>query len=119
LPLLGLHTALAVVVAAITRLPFVPMWVWTNVSNPWFLPFVFAADFAAGRWVLGSAVQLPQITGWRFWELFSAPGSLFVALFVGGLLVGSALALVVGAGTYVVSNALKKKEVEQELVEGL
>ena len=51
-PLLGAHFILSALVAVIARGSVVAAFVGTIVGNPWTFPFIWAASFQLGRWLL-------------------------------------------------------------------
>jgi len=57
-PLMGLHTALALVLAIVFRLNKLDVVLGTLIINPWTLPLYFPAAIFVGKWVTG--VHVPQ-----------------------------------------------------------
>ena len=58
-PFLGLHTALALLLAVLFRLNKVDVLLGTMVSNPWVLAGYFPACVALGQWLVG--VEVPRV----------------------------------------------------------
>jgi uncharacterized protein len=58
-PFLGLHTALALLLAVLLRLNKVDVLLGTMISNPWVLAGYFPACVVLGQWMLG--VEVPRV----------------------------------------------------------
>lgn len=92
LPLYGLHLPLCVLVCLPLRLDVLVAYVAANISNPFFAPFLVAAEIEIGALLLtGERVRVvpEELT-------LSSLGGYFVYALLGSLVVGSGLALVGG-----------------------
>ena len=68
-PLLGLHTIIAAIIAAIWRLNKVALFTGVYISNPWTVAPVIAVSWAIGRWFVETPpIILPQFTFGALWS---------------------------------------------------
>jgi hypothetical protein len=99
-PLLGLHTALGILLAFLFRLNRVAvlLGVWTNL--PWFLVPYYAFATWVGAWLLGmpAVVNLPaagfsDVLTLPFWEGMAAQWRLLIPAFLGSTLLAGLFAV--------------------------
>ncbi len=103
LPLYGLHLPLCLLICLALGLDAVAAYLAAQISNPWFAPFVLALEARVGARILGrSALTLPELRLDRF-------GDIFERTFLGALVVGSALALVGGALTFLIARRADRR----------
>lgn len=57
-PFMGLHFVLAALLAWMTRTSIIASALGTVVGNPWTFPFIWAAVYQLGSWILGSPGSL-------------------------------------------------------------
>jgi uncharacterized protein (DUF2062 family)/2-polyprenyl-3-methyl-5-hydroxy-6-metoxy-1,4-benzoquinol methylase len=92
-PIFGLHTPLVIGLCLWLRLDGFLAWIASNISNPFFAPFLLTAEVWVGGSLLeGAPIRLDQ----RFESFWDAALGAPALLFVGSPLLGAALALVGG-----------------------
>ncbi|MBO6826459.1 MAG: DUF2062 domain-containing protein [Sneathiella sp.] len=62
-PFVGLHFIIAALIAWLIRANLVASAIGTVVGNPWTFPFIWAATFHVGEWMLGRSSEQDDITG--------------------------------------------------------
>lgn len=82
-PLLGFHFLLAFAVAWAVRGNLIAAAAGTLTGNPWTFPFMFAASYHCGSWLLGRKAQLASGLGWE--GLVADLWSYFVPMLVGSI----------------------------------
>lgn len=93
-PLIGFHFLLAFAVAWLVRGSLLAAAAGTLAGNPWTFPFMFAASYRCGSWLLGQDVT---VTGEQGWDgLVADLWSYFVPMLVGSI----PLVMLAWAGSY-------------------
>ncbi len=83
-PLIGLHFALAALLAWRIGGNLLASAIGTVVGNPWTFPFIWLWIYEFGGWMLGiSGNDLPAGVGFTF--IFDHPGQVFLPMLVGSL----------------------------------
>ena len=101
LPLYGLHTVLFIVFAVLVpRANKAAMFVGTNFSLPWTLPFITWAGYDVGRWVLPRNYPPLDFAYFRHFD-FKHFGNFYFPLFVGSFILGLACAIFFYAVSYI------------------
>ena len=62
-PFVGLHFVISAIFAWLIRANLVASAIGTVVGNPWTFPFIWAATFQTGEWLLGRDSNRDHITG--------------------------------------------------------
>jgi hypothetical protein len=109
LPVYGLHTVLVVLAAIIVRpANKIAIFLGTNLSLPFTLPFITWAGYDLGRFMLRG--NLPPL-GWDFFKhlTFQKIASYYGPLFLGSLVLGVICAAVVYGLTFLVVRKIKEK----------
>lgn len=89
-PIFGLHTPLVIGLCLWLRLDGFLAWIASNVSNPFFAPFLLTAEvWVGGSLLAGESIRLDQ----RFESFWDAAVGAPALLFVGSPLVGAVLGL--------------------------
>lgn len=97
LPIFGLHLPVCIALARRFRLNPALVYGAANISNPFFAPFLIAAEIAIGQWILGFDPSGTVDTVERpIWESLRQAPDLVIACGVGGLVLGAVLGLVLG-----------------------
>lgn len=99
-PLLGLHTIIAAIIAAIWRLNKVALFTGVYISNPWTMAPVIAASWAIGRvFVETPPVKLPHFTfsalaSTDFWQQIGSQWQQLVPFAIGSCIISIICSLV-------------------------
>lgn len=99
-PIYGLHLPVCVLVARRLKLNLAVVYGAANISNPFFAPFLVAAEIAAGRWVLTGSLDATgheQVEHHLFWRVVQDAPDILLACLVGSQVVGVVLAALLGA----------------------
>jgi uncharacterized protein (DUF2062 family) len=87
-PLLGFHFLLSFLLAWAVRGNLIAAAVGTLAGNPWTFPFMFAASYHVGAWLLDHSGAVASGIGWE--GLVEDLWSYFVPMLVGSIPVGAA-----------------------------
>lgn len=99
-PLLGLHTVIAAIIAAIWRLNKVALFTGVYISNPWTVAPVIAASWAIGRvFVETPPIKLPHFTlsalaRMDFWQQIGSQWQQLVPFAIGSCVISVTCSLV-------------------------
>lgn len=98
LPVYGVHLGVVIVVARLMRLNQAVMYAAANISNPFFAPFLIAAEIELGQYMrYGDAgVVDTSAFGHSFLETLKTAPDLFVSCIYGSVVLGVGLGLVLG-----------------------
>ena len=98
LPIFGLHLPVCVALSRRFRLNGALVYGAANISNPFFAPFLIAAEVALGRWILGVHEEPPatETVERPIWTLIMDAPDLVLACSIGGAVIGAVLGVVFG-----------------------
>ncbi len=101
LPIYGLHIVACIFLARWLKLNQALMYTACNISNPFFAPFLIAAQISLGEWVQHGGHPPPSTTieEGTFWSMLQNAPDLFVSCTIGSIVMG----LVLGVGLGVAS----------------
>jgi uncharacterized protein (DUF2062 family) len=99
-PLMGLHSVIAITVAAVFKWSKVAAILGVFVTNPLTAPVIYPLTYTLGAAVLGNPINLAASGGLNLGDLFHSSPQVLTNLFVGGGIVG----LAGGAISYFVAN---------------
>jgi len=111
-PFLGLHTLLALGVAALFRLNKLVTLAGAYVTNPWTILPIYTLGTWLGIKVTshGNILQHIDFRGIRFFNLIDLLGDLFLPFFVGTLLLGTLSSLICYFSLYALLKRIRKEE---------
>ena len=98
-PLMGLHSVIAVTVAAVFKWSKIAALIGVFVTNPLTAPLIYPLTYTLGAMVLGNPVSLGA-GGLHLGDLFISSPQVLADLFVGGAIIG----LAGGAVSYIVAT---------------
>lgn len=118
-PLLGLHTVIAIFIAALFKWNKISSAIGVFISNPLTAPLIYTATYYTGAKIIGNGntFSLPKDEGWTVFLtiLFNAP-DIFWKMLLGGFILGLPLAVL---GYYISFNILTRyqEEIKRKLAE--
>ena len=106
LPVYGIHLGVCIVVARLFRLNEAVMYAAANISNPFFAPFLIAAEIEIGEYMRHGHVATGLDTaafGHSFWDTLMTAPDLFLSCVYGSVPLGIGIGLVLGPLAWIVA----------------
>lgn len=110
MPIWGYQWAGALFVAHLLKLNKLITYTFTNISIPPMIPFILYGSVKMGELVLGNPVDIASISDINF----AIVKAHLLQYLLGSLMLGTLVALVVGATSYLLIKAFRKKELVSE-----
>ena len=92
-PTIGFQTVFVIALVSLVRGNRGLALVTSGIANPWTIPFIVYIDFKVGSFLLGNGSWVDLTEQFTFGTL----GDAYMRVLVGSLMVGTALAVIIGA----------------------
>lgn len=89
-PLMGLHSVIAITVAAVFKWSKIAALIGVFVTNPLTAPVIYPLTYTLGATILGNPVTIGSSGGLNFGDIFQSSSAVLTNLFVGGGIIGLA-----------------------------
>jgi uncharacterized protein (DUF2062 family) len=109
-PTIGFQTLLVIALVSLVRGNRGLALVTSGIANPWTIPFIVYIDFKVGSFLLGNGSWVGLTERFTFGTL----GDAYMRVLVGSLIVGTALAVIVGA---LVSAYFHRKRKDKSIID--
>jgi uncharacterized protein len=89
-PLMGLHSVIAITVAAVFKWSKIATLIGVFVTNPLTAPVIYPLTYTLGATILGNPVTIGSSGGLNLSDIFQSSSTVLTNLFVGGGIIGLA-----------------------------
>ena len=113
-PLYGIHFGVCLVVARLFKLNEAVMYAAANISNPFFAPFLIAAEIEIGEYFRHGKSTGVDTSAFHqsFWQALKTAPDLFLSCCYGSLVLGVVLAATLGPLAWAIARWRQRRETD-------
>ena len=109
-PYVGLQTLIAIACSALFRIPIYPLIIGVNITNPLFMPLIFALTTKFGVWLLNADIAVNiDWTNLNLKTLASAGKEYLPPFFIGTHVIGVILSVFTYLSVYYIMGRMSRK----------